>query len=358
MSLFTKLMTTTALVAVSLHPLCASAAELVGTGSTASAPAVNAWIAGYANATKEKVTYKATNSPEGIKQASARAVDFGITESPMLAKDLNANKLLQMPVFLLAIVPVVNLQGVPSGQLRLTGKVMADIFSARITTWNDPTIQALNPSITLPKMNIVRIVREDASGPTAIFSEYLAKTSPEFGRDIGVGFSVRWPEGAVPGRGYGGVAKQLMANPGSIGYTSFDSAAKEKLTIASIQNATGNWVQASVPALTAAAAAAAGGGVNLGRSHGADNHSLVNLAGAGVWPITTVVYALIDGEQQDSAKMSELARFFSWGLMRGDSQLVDVGVAPLPLEVQARVIRRLSSLRTTSGERVAFALPK
>lgn len=331
-----------------------ASAQVNGAGSSLAAGVYGAWASAYERETKGRVAYKATGSGDGLKQITARSVDFGGSDDPMPNQELEANKLMQIPTVIAGVVPVFNLQGVRPGQLRLTGAVLAEIFAGKISSWNDSQIQSLNSGLVLPKAPIVRVVREDRSGTTALFTEYLARVSSEWARDFGQGQSVRWTTGAVTGRGNSGVLEQVRLNGGAIGYVSYDQALQSKLPYPSMQNASGAYVAPTPASFQAAGAAAAATATDLGRAH-SENVSLIAQRGAGVWPITGVTYVLFERNPKDASRAAEVVRFFGWAMLKGDQMAADLGFAPLPIEVQARVLRRLTAeVRGPDGTKITF----
>ncbi|HEY9254149.1 MAG TPA: phosphate ABC transporter substrate-binding protein PstS, partial [Stenotrophomonas sp.] len=229
----------------------AKTAEISGAGASFIFPLISKWSADYNAATGNKVNYQSIGSGGGIAQIKAGTVDFGSTDKPLDSAELAQAGLGQFPSAIGGVVPVVNLEGIAAGQLRLSGPLLADIFLGKISTWNDPAIAAANPGVKLPagKINIVH--RSDGSGTTFNFSNYLSKVSPAWKDKVGEGTTVQWP-GGVGGKGNEGVASYVQQIKGSIGYVELAYALQNNMPYASLQNAAGNWVQPSAETFAAA----------------------------------------------------------------------------------------------------------
>ena len=191
---------------------------LVGVGASFPSLVYSAWSSGYGKERGQEVRYSATGSGDGIKQMNERKVDFGATDTPLTTDELKIYRLIQFPTMAGGIVPVVNLRGVASGALKLTGPVLADIFSGEIKTWDDPQIVSLNPGLSLPRNKIARIGRQDASGSTAILTEYLSKQSTSWASNYGAGKNIKWKGEVTLVSGNDGVAEAVKVTPSSIGY--------------------------------------------------------------------------------------------------------------------------------------------
>jgi phosphate transport system substrate-binding protein len=339
---------------IGLVPVVGSAQklEIKGTGASFPSSVYTTWAFAYSKEAKQPVSYSATGSGEGVKRISTREVDFGATDNPLAAEELKKLGLMQFPTLVGGIVPVVNLRPVPNGKIRLTGAILADIYEGKINSWRDPKIVALNPSLDLPARDIVRIVREDVSGSTASFTEYLSKSSNSFAKKVGAASNVRWPVATVAAKGSDGVMKALAENAGAIAYISFDRVIKNNLSYAQLQNSSGQFVSPSEAAFQAAIKAS-----DLGKN-GAESASLIDLAGQNVWPITDTTYVLVESAPKTASKAQAVLKFFYWAFLKGDEVISGTGFAPLPIDVQARVVRRLSEVRTESGEPInLLALP-
>jgi phosphate transport system substrate-binding protein len=242
-------------IAALTAPMMASASEITGAGATFPAPIYSKWAEAYKAATGVQMNYQAVGSGGGVNQIKAKTVDFGASDDPMSGEDLTKNGLLQFPAVIGGVVAVVNLPGIQPGQLKIDGKVLADIFRGKITKWNDPAITAMNAGVTLSDTAITLVYRSDSSGTTAVFTDYLAGVSPEFKKDVGAGKTVTWASG-VGGRGNAGVAASVTKVAGSIGYVEYAYAKQNKMTHMGMVNKAGKLVQPDDLTFAASAAKA------------------------------------------------------------------------------------------------------
>ena len=231
------------------------AIDITGAGATFPYPIYAKWAEAYKAKTGIGLNYQSIGSGGGIKQIQNKTVDFGASDMPLKPEDLDKDGLMQFPTVIGGDVPVVNLEGVKPGELKLTGPVLADIYLGKITKWNDPAIAKLNPSAKLPDSEITVVHRSDGSGTTFIWVNYLSKVSPEWKQKVGEGTSVAWPAG-VGGKGNEGVASYVQRVKGSIGYVEYAYALQNKMTYAQVQNRDGNFVSPASETFKAAAAGA------------------------------------------------------------------------------------------------------
>src|SRR5450830_2055671 len=302
------------------------AADMTGAGATFPYPIYAKWAESYKAATGNGLNYQSVGSGAGIKQIKAKTVDFGASDMPLSAADLDADGLMQFPAIMGGVVTVVNLDGVTPGQLKLTGPVVADIYLGKITKWNDPAITVLNPGVKLPADDITVVHRADGSGTSFLFTDFLSKTSPEFKTKIGASTAVKWIVG-VGGKGNEGVAANVQRIKGSIGYVEWAYAKKNKMTHTQLQNKEGAFLQPSDDAFKAAAASAEwsktpGFGVVL-----------TDQAGKASWPITGASFILMHKTQADAAKGKEILKFFDWAFKNGGAAAADLDYVPLPASV-------------------------
>lgn len=322
------------LLALSCFATVAHAAEITGAGATFPAPAYARWADAYQKETGVKVNYQAIGSSGGIRQIDSRTVDFGATDAPLKDDELARKGQIQFPALIGGVVPVVNLRGVAPGALRLTGKVLADIYMGRVTRWSDPAIRALNPSLPLPDANIATIYRSDGSGTTFIFTNYLSKTNDEWRNKLGEGATVAWPLG-TGGRGNPGVAGLVSRLPNSIGYVEYAYVQQSRLTHVLVQNAAGQW-----PAPGTAAFAAAAQGVDWRASSA---QMLTNPTATDAWPITGATFIVMPRKPERAEQAAQSLRFFQWALQKGGDMAQELGYAALPAGV-------LDSLQPRWGE--------
>ena len=311
-------------------------AEISGAGASFIFPLVSKWSADYNAATGARVNYQSIGSGGGIAQIKAGTVDFGSSDKPLSSEELAQAGLGQFPSAIGGVVPVVNLEGLQAGQLRLTGPLLADIFLGRITTWNDPAIVAANPGVALPASRITLVHRSDGSGTTFNFSNYLSKVSPEWKNKVGEGTSVQWPDG-VGGKGNEGVASYVQQIKGAIGYVELAYALQSGMPYAALQNAAGNWVQPSAESFAAAAASADWASVR--------DFDLVitNAPGEQAWPITATNFMLMQKKPRDPQRNQQALAFFQWAFANGQHQASELHYVPLPDELVAQIERYWAS---------------
>ena len=305
-------------------------AQITGAGATFIYPLLSKWSSDYNTATGARINYQSIGSGGGIAQIKAATVDFGSSDKPLPPEELAEAGLAQFPSAIGGVVPVVNLDGIAPGQMRLTGPVIADIFLGKITQWNDPALAAINPGVTLPDAKINVVHRSDGSGTTFNWVNYLAKVSPEWQGKVGEGTSVNWPVG-IGGKGNEGVAAYVKQIKGSIGYVELAYATQTGMAHASMQNADGQWVQPSAESFQAAAASA-----DWANSK---DFSLVitNAPGAGSWPVAATNFILMYKQPKDAKRSKDALDFFRWALENGQPQAAELHYVPLPAPLVAQV---------------------
>ncbi len=304
------------------------AADITGAGSTFFYPIASKWAEAYKAKTGTGLNYQSIGSGGGIKQIKAKTVDFGASDKPLPIEELEQSGLVQFPMIIGGIVPVVNLDGVAPGQLKLTGPVLADIFQGKITKWNDPAIQALNKDVKLTDDLITIIHRSDGSGTTYVFTNYLSKVSPSFKSAIGNDPSVSWTTG-IGGKGNEGVASYVQRVKGGIGYVEYAYALQNKMTYVQLQNKEGVFLQPELKSFQAAAALAdwkSAPGFNL---------ILTDQAGKDSWPITGTTFILMQKVQDKPGVAKEALKFFDWAYHNGGAMAESLAYVPLPASVYA-----------------------
>ncbi|MBA3579072.1 MAG: phosphate ABC transporter substrate-binding protein PstS [Gemmatimonadaceae bacterium] len=320
--------------------------DLTGAGATFPYPLYSKWFSDYATATGVRINYQSIGSGGGIRQLSEGTVDFGATDGPMSDEELSKAKggaIMHFPTVLGAVAIAYNLPNV-TGELRLSGPVIAQIFLGTIKKWNDPKIVALNPGVTLPASDVLVVHRSDGSGTTYVFSDYLAAVSPAWASGPGRGKDVAWPVG-LGGKGNEGVAGQIKQIPGAVGYVELAYAKQNNLPVASIQNAAGAFVAPSIEAVTAAAA-----GVGARLPANTDYRiSIVNSPGADSYPISSFTWLLVYRQQADSVKARKLIDFMRWALTDGGKQAAALDYAPLPPAIAERLRQRLDSIQISAS---------
>jgi phosphate transport system substrate-binding protein len=330
-----------ALLAGTVH-----AGDITGAGATFPYPIYAKWADAYKKATGVGLNYQSIGSGGGIKQITAKTVDFGASDAPMKGEDLEKNGLVQFPAIMGGVVPVYNLKGVKSGELKLTGALIADIYLGKVKTWNDPAIVKLNPGVALPNQAISAVNRSDGSGTTFLFTNYLSKVSADWKSTIGEGTAVKWPTG-VGGKGNEGVANYVARIDGSIGYVEYAYAKQNKLSFAQMANKEGQMVAPSDDSFKAAAA-------------GADWNSvpgmgvvLTDQPGKGSWPITGASFILIHKVQAKPENAKEVLKFFEWSFKNGGKMADELDYVPMPDPV-IKVIQSVwkSQIKDASGKAV------
>jgi len=334
------------LAASTLTLASATAASITGAGATFPYPAYSKWAEAYKKETGNVINYQSIGSGGGIKQIKAKTVDFGASDMPLSQEDLKASGLMQFPVIMGGVVPVVNLAGIKPGQLKLTGPVLADIYLGKIAFWNAPEIAKLNPGVKLPASDITVVHRADGSGTSFLWTDYLSKTSPEFKSKVGSGTAVKWPVG-VGGKGNEGVAANVQRIAGSIGYVEDAYAKRNKIAYAQLQNKDGRFVQPSDANFKAAAANAQwsktpGFGVVL-----------TNQPGKASWPITGASFILMHTAQTDAAKGKEVLKFFDWAYKNGGAMATALDYVPMPDAVTKQVHQAWKAqIKDSSGKAI------
>ena len=303
----------------------ASAADITGAGATFPYPIFAKWAEVYKKETGTGLNYQSIGSSGGIRQIRAKTVTFGASDAPLKGEDLDKDGMVQFPVILGGVVPVINLEGFKPGELRVTGEVLADMFSGQVSKWNDPKIAALNPGKTLPNQSITVVHRADGSGTTFIFTDYLNEVSKDWAAKVGKGAAVKWPAASsVGGKGNEGVAANVSRVKGAIGYVEYAYAKRNNIPYLQLQNKDGKYVSPDDKSFAAAAAGAdwfsvPGMGI-----------SLVNQKGAESWPITGASFAIMYKEPGDKNASKETIKFFDWAFKSGKQMALDLEYVPLP----------------------------
>ncbi|MFO8070812.1 MAG: phosphate ABC transporter substrate-binding protein PstS [Polyangia bacterium] len=303
---------------------------LNGAGATFPYPIYSQWAHTYNKVTGTELNYQSIGSGGGIAQIKARTVDFGASDAPMKAGELEELGLIQFPMVMGGVVPVVHIEGVEAGQLALTPQLLADIYLGEIEKWNDEAIAKVNEGVDLPDKAITVVHRADGSGTTWIFTNYLDKISEKWSEKVGTGKAVEWPTG-IGGKGNEGVAAYVQRVDGGIGYVEFAYALQNEMTHVRLQNEAGRFVSPTIDTFQAAAAHA--------DWKNAPGFYLVltDQPGEESWPITGASFILVYKEQQDARNAKEMLSFFSWCYENGSGQAVKLHYVPMPDEVVSLV---------------------
>ncbi|MGI4846224.1 MAG: phosphate ABC transporter substrate-binding protein PstS [Janthinobacterium lividum] len=344
--MFKKILAAAATTAAVLAMSTVHAADMTGAGATFPYPIYAKWAESYKAATGNGLNYQSVGSGAGIKQIKAKTVDFGASDMPLKAEDLDEAGLMQFPAIMGGVVAVVNVEGVQPGQLKLTGPVLADIYMGKITKWNAQQIAALNPGVKLPDADITVVHRADSSGTSFLFTDYLSKTSPDWKSSIGAGTTVKWAVG-VGGKGNEGVAANVQRIKGAIGYVEWAYAKKNKLSHTQLKNKDGAFLQPDDEAFKAAAA-----GAEWTKAPGF-GVVLTDAAGKQSWPITGVSYILMHKTQADAAKGLEVVKFFDWAFKNGAPAAAELDYVPMPASVVKLVQANWkANLKDASGKAI------
>jgi len=300
--------------------------DINGAGATFPYPVYAKWAEAYANKTGVKLNYQSIGSGGGIKQINARTVDFGASDAPLKPEQLDKAGLMQFPMVMGGVVPVINIPGIASGALKLPPELLADIYLGKVKKWNDKAIVAANPDVKLPALGITVVHRSDGSGTTWIFTNYLTKISSEWAAKVGNDKAVAWPAG-VGGKGNEGVASYVGRIKGAIGYVEYAYALQNKMTYAELRNHDGHFVKPDSSTFQAAAA-------NADWAHAPGYYMvLTDQPGANSWPITGATFILIYRKQDKPDVGREVLTFFDWSYHHGGEMAQQLDYVPMPENV-------------------------
>jgi phosphate transport system substrate-binding protein len=322
---------------VGLESLSQAQMLINGAGATFPYPLYSKWFDEYAKVDPSvRFNYQSIGSGGGQKQILAQTVDFGASDGPMSDDNLAkaSSKLLHVPTVAGAVVVTYNLPGNPA--LKLDGPTVADIFHGKITSWNDAKIAALNPGVKLPATDLVVVHRSDGSGTSYIFTDFLSSVSKDWETHVGRNTSVKWPTG-LGAKGNEGVAGQVKQLPGTIGYVELAYARQNKLPAAEIKNSSGAFISPSLESVSEA----------LGSAKIPEDFrfSMVNPSGAKAYPIAGATWLLVYQQQKDAQKGQKLVEFLNWALTKGEGLASGLDYAPLPAELQARVVEEIKTIK-------------
>ena len=328
---------------LSMNAPALAADNVTGAGASFPAPLYTRWAADYNKATGHRINYQSIGSSAGLKQIEEKTVDFGASDAPLTDAALQEKDLIQFPMVIGGIVPIVNIQGITPGQLKLNGQVLGDIYLGKITHWNDPAIAALNPGLKLPNTPISVVRRADGSGTSFAFTNYLSKVNAGWKEKVGEGTAVNWPTG-LGGKGNEGVAAFVGRIPDAIGYVEYAYAKRNKLAHVQMQNRAGKFVQPSETGFKAAASSA--------EWEKSFYQILTEQPGDESWPITSATFIMMRKKQDKPAQAAAALNFFAWAYKNGDAQASDLDYVPMPQAVKEIAIRSWQSVRDASGKAV------
>jgi len=326
--------------------VAAEVTEINGAGATFPYPVYAKWAEKYANLKGIKLNYQSIGSGGGIKQISNKTVDFGASDAPLTPEKLNKIGLMQFPMVMGGVVPVINVPGVERGSVKLSAAVLADIYLGKISKWNDSRIAAENPGANLPSKKITVVHRSDGSGTTWIFTNYLTKVSKDWADKVGNDKAVAWPTG-VGGKGNEGVASYVGRIKGSIGYVEYAYALQNKMNYVKLRNHDGNYVKPDSASFQAAAA-------NADWAHAKGFYMvLTDQPGAKSWPITGATFILVYNKQEKPDNGRAVLKFFDWSYRHGGKMAENMDYVPMPESVVDLVESAWSkNIKDTSGHAV------
>src|SRR5262245_54917904 len=332
--------------AAALLSASALAVDITGAGATFPYPIYAKWADAYKKATGIGLNYQSIGSGGGIKQITAKTVDFGASDAPMKPEELEKNGLIQFPAIMGGVVMVYNLKGVEAGKGRLTGALIADIYLGKVQNWNDAAIAKINRGVKLPSQAISVVHRSDGSGTTFLFTNYLSKVSPAWKEAVGEGTAVKWATG-VGGKGNEGVANYVSRIDGAVGYVEYAYAKQNKLSHALMSNREGQFVAPDDSTFKAAAA-----GADWAKAPGM-YLILTEQAGAKSWPITGASFILMHKVQAKPENAKEVLRFFDWSFKNGNQMAADLDYVPMP-DAVVKLIQGAwkSAIKDASGKPV------
>jgi phosphate transport system substrate-binding protein len=329
--------------------LPAAAIDISGAGATFPYPIYAKWADTYKTETGVGLNYQSIGSGGGIKQIEARTVTFGATDAPLKGEDLEKNGLVQFPMVMGGIVPVLNVEGLKAGELVLDGPTLAGIFLGVVKSWDDPAIQKLNPGIKLPSQPIAVVHRSDGSGTTFNFTYYLSQVSPDWKSKVGTATSVEWVVG-IGAKGNEGVSNNVSQTKGSIGYVEYAYALQNKLVYTKLINKDGKTV---APTSEAFQAAAVNADWNSVPGYGV---ILANQPGPASWPMTAATFILLPKQPPDTAAAAEALKFFAWAFAKGDKAAEELDYVPMPKKVSAEIEKAWATqIKDASGKPIYTA---
>lgn len=323
---------TLALLSAFAFSQAAKATTVTGAGASFPQPIYVQWAMNYKAETGNQVNYQSIGSSGGVKQILSGTVDFGASDSPMKEADLEKNNLVQFPTVIGGVVPVINVEGIKPGELKLTGELLADIYLGKITHWNDEKIKQLNPSLNLPDKMITTVFRADGSGTSFIFTHYLSQVSSDWKDKVGAANTVKWPTSAsgAAGKGNEGVSIYVGRVKNSIGYVEYAYAKQNKMTHVQLKNAAGNFVLPSQESFAAAA------NVDWNKAKGF-SLVLTNQPSAEAWPLAAATFILVPKNVVDKERAETVLNFFDWAYKKGNEQAQKLDYVPLPDNVKQLV---------------------
>lgn len=321
--------------------------DITGAGASFPQPIYVQWAQAYQQAAGGRVNYQSIGSSGGVKQITAKTVQFGASDSPLSAEELDKQGLIQFPTVIGGVVPVVNVEGIAPGALKLTGEVLADIYLGNISKWNDPKIAALNEGLSLPDTPITTVFRSDGSGTSFIFTTYLSQVSAAWKDSVGAANTVKWPTASsgAAGKGNEGVATYVNRVKNSIGYVEYAYAKQNQMAHVQMQNRAGQFVQPSQASFAAAAE------VDW-QSVPGFSLVLTNQPGEQAWPLAAATFILIHKQNDQAEQTRAVLSFFDWAYQNGDEAAAKLDYVPLPASVKDLVRQEWKKVTDSQGRAV------
>ena len=321
--------------------------DITGAGASFPQPIYVQWAQGFQTATGGRVNYQSIGSSGGVKQITAKTVQFGASDSPLSAEELNKQGLIQFPTVIGGVVPVVNVEGIKPGELKLTGEVLAEIYLGKITKWNDAKITALNPNLALPDAAITTVFRSDGSGTSFIFTTYLSQVSPQWKDSVGAANTVKWPTASsgAAGKGNEGVATYVNRVKNAIGYVEYAYAKQNQMSHVQMQNQAGQFVQPSQESFAAAA------DVDW-QSVPGFSLVLTNQPAEKAWPLAAATFILVHKQADNAEQAKAVLSFFDWAYQNGDEAATKLDYVPLPAPVIDLVRQEWKKVTDAQGQAV------
>ncbi|HBO37787.1 MAG TPA: phosphate ABC transporter substrate-binding protein PstS [Pasteurellaceae bacterium] len=321
------------------------AQNITGAGASFPAPVYAQWADAYQKTTGIRVNYQSIGSSAGINQIKNKTVDFGASDAPLTDEQLKKFNFIQFPTIIGGVVPVVNIQGIKPGELKLNGHVMADIYLGKIKRWNDSAITTLNPGLALPNAEISVVRRSDGSGTSFAFTSFLAKVNQDWQQKVGASTSVNWPIGAG-GKGNEGVSAFVMQLPNSIGYVEYAYAKQNNMAYVMLENAAGKFIAPNEETFKASTV-----GINWNDSFA---QSLIYTANEQAWPISTATFILVYRQTDKPEQMRQVLKFFDWAYKNGDDDAQKLDYVPFPEDVKGIIRQSWNNIVDTQGKVISY----
>ncbi len=330
MNKLNRLLSSIGLTAALLTAGTVMAGDITGAGATFPYPIYAKWAEAYKGQTSIGLNYQSIGSGGGIKQITAKTVNFGASDKPLTPEALAKDGLVQFPTVIGGVVPVINVEGVKPGQMKITGEILAQIYAGKITKWNDPKLAADNKGLKLPETDITVVHRSDGSGTSFIFTTYLSQVSPEWKSSVGADTAVQWPTG-MGGKGNEGVAANVKGIKNSIGYVEYAYAKQNKMDYVLMKNHDGQFVTPDEFNFKAAAANA--------KWKAEENfyQILTNQPGKDSWPISGATFILMHAKEDNAEAAKDVLKFFDWAYSNGDKMATELDYVPLPDAVKKQI---------------------